>query len=338
MDYTTTERDYVMANLDSMTIGQISRAIGKSRKSLFLFLRNRRIRMDDHPALYDVAPQQFEQPIRPEVAYILGYLWADGHLNESSNSIVLDCVADDVRVIEPVFDTTGEWLKSDLNRSGKRPSRVLLTVNARIARFLISHGFGHKSVRSPDSLVALLPDSIRPLFWRGYFDGDGCIYNSTVISIAGSFNQDWTAWCQLLNSLTVHYRVVRREHGSSKSSSVTIHGQTAMLRLLDYIYFSYGRDSIGLSRKYAAYQALIAHAARRPMSNTGFIGVHRNRRRFVAKIAIGGGARKVQTYIGFFDSPEEAARAYDRRAIELRGVRARLNFPLSDYDGVSQAA
>ena len=36
-------------------------------------------------------------------------------------------------------------------------------------------------------------------------------------------------------------------------------------------------------------------------------------------------------YIGSFYTPEEAARAYDRKAIELKGEKARLNFPISDY-------
>ena len=36
--------------------------------------------------------------------------------------------------------------------------------------------------------------------------------------------------------------------------------------------------------------------------------------------------------MGFFDDPEEAARAYDRAAIQLRGDKATTNFPRDDYD------
>lgn len=64
---------------------------------------------------------------------------------------------------------------------------------------------------------------------------------------------------------------------------------------------------------------------RGPQSNTssGYkgVGFHKASGKWRARVGLGGS----QEYLGVFDSPEEAARAYDRRATELHGEFVRLN-------------
>jgi AP2 domain/HNH endonuclease len=59
---------------------------------------------------------------------------------------------------------------------------------------------------------------------------------------------------------------------------------------------------------------------------------HQQRMKWRAQIGIGGKA----IHLGLFPTPEEAAKAYDKKARELFGEYAHCNFPLEDTTGNTQ--
>jgi len=70
----------------------------------------------------------------------------------------------------------------------------------------------------------------------------------------------------------------------------------------------------------------------RKTNSSGYRGVKKSRKRWSADIHTGG----QYLHLGMFDVPEEAAKAYDKAALEIFGARAILNFPVQRPDRIPE--
>jgi hypothetical protein len=71
----------------------------------------------------------------------------------------------------------------------------------------------------------------------------------------------------------------------------------------------------------------IRHRGPSQRSTTGYRGVFFTSNRFIARLCVNG----KRHYLGYFHTTEEAAEAYDRAVIQMRGPDAYTNFPRSSY-------
>lgn len=142
--------------------------------------------------------------------------------------------------------------------------------------------------------------------WRVHINGTGT--NRRVYAVRQVVAPDGSR-----TDLRMHREVWARVNGPIPAGREIDHAEPGELGGLDN-----RRRNLRLATK------SLNQANSRPAENnsSGFKGVHRYKR-WRAQITIDGRAR----HLGYFDTPEEAAKAYDQAAVSAFGTHARPNFP-----------
>lgn len=272
----------------------------------------------------------FETVTDPKVAYLLGFLWADGYVRAQGNVVMLGISEKDgIAIREIVHATAKSWYeRSFVGEHAKTMGHHYLTYaisNADLKRWLIKHDYHVKSRSRPDKILSTIPEHLKHYWWRGYFDGDGCFYfddsGKVSASIAGPYDQDWSDTTTLLESLGADYHIRRDITTRGGRSCIVIHSETAIIAFCGYIYAG---ESMGLERKRDKYRLFVAHKQKMKDRKTSpYRGVFWDKGHKKWKMQI---CKDKQLEYSYHDDPEVAARLYDERAKALHGVNARLNF------------
>jgi len=204
----------------------------------------------------------FNNITEPRVAYILGLLWADGHVADSkilenkrrsSCRTSIECKKIDVEDFENHFDFIGIWSKYIRQRAhNKTPNKTLSTGDKNFCNFLLENDFKLKSSVSPSKILEKIPNDLKKYFVLGWFDGDGCIYinkknGNYQIAYTGTYSQDWSELENFMNNNGIPFGVKRAIVKSGNSySQLRITRKSSIIKLKNLFYDT---DHIGLSRK-----------------------------------------------------------------------------------------
>jgi hypothetical protein len=210
------------------------------------------------PELCGVDASTFINCTTKEVAYTLGLLWADGYLNNKSQKykISLELTKIDFDNILPILQKCGEWTVAYRARVDRKPQGTAMTSNKALYEFLRKCNYETKSISSATKILSYVKPELHRYWWRGYFDGDGCWYVNIQkylyqMSMAGSYEQDWSFVDDLACRCDFKYSVRQREGRNNKSSAIVITRKQDLIRFGEFIYSEY--DGIGLARKYEKY-------------------------------------------------------------------------------------
>jgi DNA-binding transcriptional regulator WhiA len=204
---------------------------------------------------YHVDYKQFANVSTPEAAYFLGFLWADGHVRTAGKTtyqISIKNEAVDMKELIPIFERLGTWGVTQIQPKGNRKPQTQITItDIKLGKLLDNYGYLKKSIQCATSVINLIPDNLKHYWFRGYFDGDGCItlqkQKYPTVSFSGAYEQDFTFLFNLLNRLDINYKYYQRVlKGGNRNAVVTFNGRVKSKILYDFLYQG---KCIGLNRK-----------------------------------------------------------------------------------------
>lgn len=226
---------------------------------------------------YDINPDQFTDIQKPEAAYLLGYVWADGHIairKERDGTLAyvwsLTIVRDDYVDIADTINRLGKWriYQRTSRLRAPRPVTCIATGNKPLVTFLVANDYHIKSMVAPTKILSRIPAHLKHYWWRGYMDGDGCFSytpsrSQCSMCFAGSYGQDWSAHMAVTKALGIDMCIRQYRTKRGDSSSCLCQNLRCADKWGAYIYQGYDIDHIGLTRKYAKWLSIRAQQCSR---------------------------------------------------------------------------
>ena len=262
---------------------------------------------------YSVNPNIFINCDTAESAYILGFLWADGYLYITPRQRTIGMnieMTDFDEYIRPILDKLGRWNMSKytpkLNKG--KPQIVARISNKPLAIYLSSKNYNDKS-QCALSIIDTIPLNLQKYWYRGVFDGDGCVYmgkKQRQVTITGPYEQNWDYMEKLLKENNIIFNIKREIVNTGKRSRIRIDQTESMLKFLSFIYDQYETDNIGYRRKFEKFQEILK--IYRPKSSK-FKGVSRLKNgKFQVKYT---GKKGCYKFLGTFETEESARNTYN---------------------------
>ncbi len=193
-----------------------------------------------------------------EFVYFLGFLWADGYICKRTNSIEINIKQDDFENLSVPLGKFIHWNIFYKQRfiNGKKYGAKQIKAQKSLSwlkPFLLEHGYGNKSGGDPASILSMIPQKLHFFWWRGYFDGDGCIALSKNgcrnLAFWSTIDQNWSSLIAMMTHIEVPFKVYLYERKCGNSSALTVTRTSSIIKIRNYLYPD-GYDGIGLMRKF----------------------------------------------------------------------------------------
>lgn len=195
---------------------------------------------------------EFENHKNPkELAYWLGFFWADGYIRKDSE-LVIEITEEDGLTLKPIFMRLASFKIYKRSREGRKPQMSFYYRDKSIAQILKSLGKYSNSIESHEKILKYIPEKYRNYFIRGLIDGDGCFYTDSKhvqFSITNSINYDWEYLKNYFKSVyNLNCLIHNTETNNGNSSTLRASGKYNIIEFIKQLYKI--KDGVWLPRKF----------------------------------------------------------------------------------------
>jgi hypothetical protein len=298
--------EFVKKNYPEMSTLECASALGVSISTISKAARLKGIQLSHRSARkHNIHTEKFAHLCEPELAYFLGYFFADGTVNKKTKNCQMMIATEDYGEIKHIFNKIGKVSIYALQRkSHHKPMTHIFFSDVEFGEFALTKGLKGDSF---EKVLTLIPDNLRHYFWRGLIDGDGCFFvnrTSSRLTISSTLDFDWTSFQELCRNMSITFRMIYRTEPRNTGSQLEIARRDDVIKMGQYIYQSHPTDNIGLPRKFNKFLQII-NLAIRNMEKEYFKCIYWGKKPYLALNNKG----FKREFIGPFETPEDAVKA-----------------------------
>ena len=185
-----------------------------------------------------------------ELAYFLGFFWADGYNILKSNYCIIELVKEDLDDVLPIFKRLYNFNYTERTRKNRKPQAAINVSSGELKEFLTENGKYPKTSESHEKIMNKIPDEFLKYFIRGLFDGDGCFYHKGTmrqVYISGNYDQDWGYLLKYFSDNGFNFKE-HKQSGKNKYSFIRCTTRNTISNFIHWLYDD--EDDIDPHRKH----------------------------------------------------------------------------------------
>jgi hypothetical protein len=204
------------------------------------------------------------------VAYFLGYLWADGNLIKRNAYLTsINLIKDDANYLYSLLITfsSGWTIGKEIKKYWKnnkgeikqaQNQRIIRSYSQKLYKFLSENDYENKSILNFNKIWTIIPNNLKIFFILGLYDGDGHFnyqlrnekYHSGEFVISSSYEYDWNILETFYKLNKIEYSIYNLNVELGQVSRIIVRKKDSLIKLYNILY----KDEFhGLERKYIKF-------------------------------------------------------------------------------------